>query len=345
MREHVDREMVWPMIGLTTAALLGAVIGITAFPAATPAVVAMTGAQLGVTALGFLAPERPVLWAVAVAVVALGTTLPDPRLAELTYSGAVPWIALGVAMSALNLYRRAGDWIPIATGTAALALGSAGVVAVSIRAGVPVAMAILAASVPFLIGVLLALGLHLRDARDDRVRRPAMSVGMTGADEGAALPAGTLEAARRALAIVALRSDELVASTGDTSARRAAADLRDVARRGLTGASAGGGTVTRIELHDSAGSSRTAEPAEAADRGPARPPMPEMSDREREIMRLVATGASNAAIGRSLYLSEATVKQYVSRLMRRFERENRTQLALMAVPWFDDGSGRDDPPG
>jgi DNA-binding NarL/FixJ family response regulator len=64
--------------------------------------------------------------------------------------------------------------------------------------------------------------------------------------------------------------------------------------------------------------------------------MPDLPDREREILRLVATGASNASIGRSLYLSEATVKQYVSRLMRRFDRDNRTQLALMAARWFDD---------
>ncbi len=53
----------------------------------------------------------------------------------------------------------------------------------------------------------------------------------------------------------------------------------------------------------------------------------DLPDREREVPRLVATGASNAAIGRSLYLCEATVKQYVFRLMRRFERDNRTQLA------------------
>ena len=52
----------------------------------------------------------------------------------------------------------------------------------------------------------------------------------------------------------------------------------------------------------------------------------------------MSTGASNAAIARSLYLSEATVKQYVSRLMRRFDRENRTQLALMAARWFEPGA-------
>ncbi|MGI5215408.1 response regulator transcription factor [Plantactinospora sp. CA-290183] len=324
--------MAWPVFGLATASLLGTVIGITAIPTATPAIVAMTLVQLAVTALGFLAPRRPVLWAVAIAIVALGTTLLDPRLAELAYSGAVPWIALGVAMSARNLYRHASDWITAASGTAALALGSVGVVAVSIRAGVPVAAAILAASVPFLIGVLLALMLQLRDARDDRVRRPALTVEMAESEQGGSIASGTLEAARRALAIVALRSDELVASTRDTAIRRTAADLRDVATRGLTGVSASGTSVARIELHSAAASPASETP----ERKPAGPPMPDLPDREREILRLVATGASNAAIGRSLYLSEATVKQYVSRLMRRFERENRTQLALLATHWFEE---------
>jgi DNA-binding NarL/FixJ family response regulator len=320
---RIERETAWPVIGLTAAALLGAVIGTTAFPHAWPVIAAVTLAQLAVTALGLTAPRWPVLWAVAVAVVSLGSVLPDARLSELAYSGATPWIGLGAAMAALNLYRRGDDWIAITAGTAALALGSAGVVAVGVRAGTPIATAITAASVPFLVGVIIALGFHLRDARDDRVRRAELAVEALSADASDAT-GGTLQAARRALAIVALRSDELVASTPDTAARRAAADLREVARRGLTGE--GTDTVAHIEVR----------PATPAAEAPAeRAPMPHLPEREREILRLVATGASNAAIGRSLYLSEATVKQYVSRLMRRFERENRTQLALMAARWFD----------
>jgi DNA-binding NarL/FixJ family response regulator len=321
---RIERETAWPVIGLTAAALLGAVIGTTALPQAWPVVAAATLAQLAATALGLAAPRWPVLWAVAVAVVSLGSVLPDPRLSELAYSGATPWIGLSAAMAALNLYRRADDWIGISAGSAALALGSAGVVAVGVRAGTPIATAVTAASVPFLIGVIIALGFHLRDARDDRVRRAELAVESLTADAADAT-GGTLQAARRALAIVALRSDELVASTPDAAARRAAADLREVARRGLTGT--GLDTVAHIEV-------RPAAPPDA--RAPeVPPPMPHLPEREREILRLVATGASNAAIGRSLYLSEATVKQYVSRLMRRFERENRTQLALMAARWFD----------
>lgn len=331
MAERLEREVAWPILGLATASVLGALIGVTAFPEAWPLVAAMTLAQLGATAFGVVAPRRPVLWAVAIAVVSLGSALPDPRLSELAYSGAIPWIGLGAAMAAWNLYRRGDDWIAIGAGSAALALGSAGVVTVGVRAGTPIATAIVAASVPFLIGVIIALTFHLRDARDDRVRRAELAIATAAPDGDPASARGSLQAAWRALAIVALRSDELVASTGDAAARRTAADLRDVARRALAGGDEN--ALARIEIHSAA---TVSEPETPGPGRVARPSLPELPDREREILRLVATGASNAAIGRSLYLSEATVKQYVSRLMRKFERENRTQLALMATHWFDD---------
>src|SRR5699024_478447 len=110
----------------------------------------------------------------------------------------------------------------LATGSAALVLGCAGLVAVSIQGGVPAAMAIMAASVYILLGVLAALMIHLRRARDDRVRRPELLVGV---DEQVTSGQGAI---KRALAIVALRSDELLSSTQDMAVRRAAADLRDV---------------------------------------------------------------------------------------------------------------------
>ena len=329
MRTRLERELAWPLIGLAASSLLGAVIGMIAIPSAWSAVTVMTLAQLAVTALGLRALRRPVLWAAAIAVVSLASVVLDPRLSELAYTGAVPWISLGTAMAALNLYRHADDWTAIWSGTAALALSSASLVVVSVHAGVPPTSAVLAASVPFLIGVVIALLLHLRDARDDRLRRPELAIA-TGHDDG---PAGhaALDAARRALAIVALRSDELVTSTDDVSARRTAADLRDVARRALTGPGAAEHSVARIEVHPATTTTSSQRPPA----GEAVTPMPDLPDREREILRLVATGASNASIGRSLYLSEATVKQYVSRLMRKFDRENRTQLALMAARWFD----------
>jgi DNA-binding CsgD family transcriptional regulator len=238
-------------------------------------------------------------------------------------------------MAALNLYRRADDWIATGSGTAALVLSSVSLVVVSIQAGVPPTSAVLAASVPFLIGVIIALTLHLGDARNDRLHRSGLAI-KPGTPEDQPQPAhGTPGTTRRALAIIALRSDELVTSTEDDSARRTAADLRDLARRALTDTGSGEHSIARIELHPAPNSSDT----ELSPRDRAVVPMPDLPDRERErereILRLVATGATNAAIGRSLYLSEATVKQYVSRLMRKFDRDNRTQLAITAARWFE----------
>jgi DNA-binding NarL/FixJ family response regulator len=52
--------------------------------------------------------------------------------------------------------------------------------------------------------------------------------------------------------------------------------------------------------------------------------------RELEVLRAVATGASNAEIAAELYLSEATVKTYVSRLLTRLDLRDRVQLAVLA---------------
>lgn len=55
-----------------------------------------------------------------------------------------------------------------------------------------------------------------------------------------------------------------------------------------------------------------------------------LSDREREVLTLLGSGESNAELGRQLYVSEATVKTYVSRLLTKLELANRTQAAILA---------------
>ena len=55
-----------------------------------------------------------------------------------------------------------------------------------------------------------------------------------------------------------------------------------------------------------------------------------LSDREREVLRLLGTGESNADLARRLYVSEATVKTYVSRLLTKLDLANRTQAAILA---------------
>jgi DNA-binding NarL/FixJ family response regulator len=54
-----------------------------------------------------------------------------------------------------------------------------------------------------------------------------------------------------------------------------------------------------------------------------------LSDREREVALAVAGGASNADIAAQLYLSEATVKAYVSRLLTKLDAANRVQIAIL----------------
>ena len=55
-----------------------------------------------------------------------------------------------------------------------------------------------------------------------------------------------------------------------------------------------------------------------------------LSERELAVLKLVARGLSNAEIGAELFLSEATIKTYVSRLLTKLDRRDRVQIAVLA---------------
>jgi DNA-binding NarL/FixJ family response regulator len=54
-----------------------------------------------------------------------------------------------------------------------------------------------------------------------------------------------------------------------------------------------------------------------------------LTDREREVATAVASGASNAEVAESLFMSEATVKAHVSRLLTKLAVTNRVQIAIL----------------
>lgn len=62
----------------------------------------------------------------------------------------------------------------------------------------------------------------------------------------------------------------------------------------------------------------------------AHPPGQALSDREREVLRLVGTGLANKQIARQLGISEKTVKGHLSRIFQALGVGDRTQAALWA---------------
>lgn len=64
--------------------------------------------------------------------------------------------------------------------------------------------------------------------------------------------------------------------------------------------------------------------------GTIAPRLAPLTEREISVLRRVARGESNADIGRNLFLSEATVKTYVSRMLAKLSLRDRVQLAVLA---------------
>ncbi len=59
--------------------------------------------------------------------------------------------------------------------------------------------------------------------------------------------------------------------------------------------------------------------------------LPNLTERERDVLRLIAQGQSNKEIAITLHLTEGTVKGYVSAILAKLDVADRTQAALYAV--------------
>ncbi|MET7330108.1 response regulator transcription factor [Nonomuraea sp. NPDC005650] len=72
-------------------------------------------------------------------------------------------------------------------------------------------------------------------------------------------------------------------------------------------------------------------PAVATRLAGPRPAAPVLSEREREVLELVAQGLTNGEIGRRLFIGEATVKTYLLRVFGKLGVSDRTSAVLSAL--------------
>ena len=56
-----------------------------------------------------------------------------------------------------------------------------------------------------------------------------------------------------------------------------------------------------------------------------------LSDREVEIVKLLAKGATNKNVARDLYIAENTVKVHIKNILQKLQLRNRQQLAAYAA--------------
>src|SRR3954454_1706905 len=82
----------------------------------------------------------------------------------------------------------------------------------------------------------------------------------------------------------------------------------------------------------------TARVLERIRRGPDQPDeLKGLTEQERKILALVAEGLTNREIAGRMFLSEKTIKNYVSSLLAKLGMERRTQAAVLAAKLLDKG--------
>ncbi|MFF4250730.1 response regulator [Streptomyces sp. NPDC001663] len=104
----------------------------------------------------------------------------------------------------------------------------------------------------------------------------------------------------------------------------APAEIVDAVRRVAVGDPVLSPTVTRQLMEHAVGTGADTRRTRARERIAA------LNDREREVAVAVGRGLANAEIAAALFMSVATVKTHVSRILAKLDLNNRVQIALLA---------------
>jgi DNA-binding NarL/FixJ family response regulator len=105
--------------------------------------------------------------------------------------------------------------------------------------------------------------------------------------------------------------------------------LKDVTLERLVAAVrtlAAGGTMIQPALTERAQSALSAKACGAPDAASA-----DLTEREREVLRLVASGFSNREIAKALFVAEGTVKNHVSNILTKMGVRDRTRAVIKAA--------------
>ena len=106
---------------------------------------------------------------------------------------------------------------------------------------------------------------------------------------------------------------------------------RDDIRRALEAAAEGQVVLDPTVQARLLEAARAGVQAERQRPGPPRATWPDgLTEREAEVLALIAQGHSNGQIARQLYVSEATVKTHVNRILAKTGTHDRTQAAAYA---------------
>lgn len=96
--------------------------------------------------------------------------------------------------------------------------------------------------------------------------------------------------------------------------------------------------IARGEAHVSPGLAAQVLKIMQAPKKKARNPIDDLTKREEEILRLVATGQSNKEVANTLKLQEKTIKHYMTVILSKLHARNRVEAALIAHEAWNSGS-------